>query len=149
MKGAAKEKGLRAFSIVDPANIVKHLSYDGTQVAVNSRRSNPSRQSSNPSREVARRVGAVATSTFARLVEAQVILMEIAPTWIGSDLRLKNEAILSTPPEMRSSLSPWMYSQGLILLILLVAMTTTPLSPLSFLPPEVVRHVVTMTPFPW
>ena len=50
VKDAAKENGLKAFAVVDPANIVKHLSYDGTQVAVNSRRSNATRQSSSASK---------------------------------------------------------------------------------------------------
>ena len=46
VKENAKESGLKAFKVLDPANIVKHLSYDGTQVAVNSRRTNSTRQSS-------------------------------------------------------------------------------------------------------
>ena len=45
VKASSKEYGLRAFKTLDPANIVKHLSYDGTQVAVNSRRPNANRPS--------------------------------------------------------------------------------------------------------
>ena len=47
VKDSAKENGLSAFKKVDPANIVKHLSYDGTQLAVNSRRPNTSRNTSS------------------------------------------------------------------------------------------------------
>ena len=39
VKLAAKEHGPKSFRKIDPANIVKHLSYDGTQVAVNAKRS--------------------------------------------------------------------------------------------------------------
>ena len=38
VKLAAYEKGLSQFKLLDPAAIVKHLSYDGTKVAANSRR---------------------------------------------------------------------------------------------------------------
>ena len=38
VKLTAKEHGLKSFSKIDPANIVKHLSYDGTQVAMNAKR---------------------------------------------------------------------------------------------------------------
>ena len=38
VKQTAKEHGLKSFRKIDPANIVKHLSYDGTLVAVNAKR---------------------------------------------------------------------------------------------------------------
>ena len=38
VKQTAKEHGLKSFRKIDPANIVKHLSYDGTQVAMNAKR---------------------------------------------------------------------------------------------------------------
>ena len=49
VKESAKENGLKVFKKVDPANIVKHLSYDGTQLAVNSRRPNASRTTASRS----------------------------------------------------------------------------------------------------
>ena len=39
VKEAAKEKGIKVFGRVDPATIMRHLCYDGTQVAVSSKRS--------------------------------------------------------------------------------------------------------------
>ena len=38
VKSTAKERGLKSFRKIDPANIVKHLSYDGTQLAMNAKR---------------------------------------------------------------------------------------------------------------
>ena len=38
VKLLAYEKGLKQFKVLDPAAIVKHLAYDGTKVAANSRR---------------------------------------------------------------------------------------------------------------
>ena len=49
VKQTAKEHGLKSFRKIDPANIVKHLSYDGTQVAVNAKRNiQTSKKASNP-----------------------------------------------------------------------------------------------------
>ena len=43
------ENGLEQFKTLDPAAIVKHLAYDGTKLAANSKKANEKRFSGKPS----------------------------------------------------------------------------------------------------
>ena len=111
IKEVARESGSKSFDKVDPAAIVKHLSYDGTRAA-NSSKASAASFSKKPSankqgtktasgvcitstQEVVLRAVLVSKNMFVQHVIAVATLMNLALTWIARLQR--NEVFMAAP----------------------------------------------------